>query len=449
MTQIVIPEVGESITSGVISAWLKEDGEYVERDEPVLELETDKITQELVAPASGVLKRTAAAGDEVKIGAVVGEVDETAKQPAGAKASGAAKAESAAGREAASASAAKAAPGVRAHEEGGRGGERGNGVATMAPPPGEVADEDGVRASPTVRRLAAEHGIRLADVSGRGPGGRVREQDVWEAIKGAAAPAEATPAGPRPAAGGQRGIRRERMSPLRQRIATRLVEAQHTAAMLTTFNECDMTAVMDLRSRHKEAFEKKHGVGLGFMSFFVKAATTALQAHEPVNAFIVQGEGGEGDGRGGPAIEYHDYCDVAIAVSTPKGLVVPVLRDCQSLSFAGIERGVKDLAERARDGKLTLDQMQGGTFTITNGGVFGSLLSTPILNPPQSAILGMHTIKKRTVEDPAKPGQIALRPMMYLALSYDHRVIDGAQAVRFLVTVKEAIENPERLLLDL
>lgn len=452
MTQIVIPEVGESITSGVIAAWLKEDGQYVERDEPVLELETDKITQELVAPASGVLKHKASVGSEVQIGAAVGEIDEAAARPAADKAAQPAAAAAASGRTATAPAPSKAVPGVRAHERDGRGAERANGVATAAPsvPSEEVADEDGVRASPTVRRLAAEHGISLAAL--RGAGGRVREQDVAEAIrrKGAAAPATEPKsvggpslAGGREGGAGQRGARRERMSPLRQRIATRLVEAQHTAAMLTTFNECDMTAVMELRSRHKEAFEKKHGVGLGFMSFFVKAAVAALQAHETVNAFIVQGEGGA------PAIEYHDHCDVAVAVSTPKGLVVPVLRNCELLSFAAVERGIKDLAERARDGKLTLEEMQGGTFTITNGGVFGSLLSTPILNPPQSAILGMHTIKKRAVEDPARPGQIALRPMMYLALSYDHRIIDGAQAVRFLVTVKDMIENPERLLLDL
>lgn len=232
------------------------------------------------------------------------------------------------------------------------------------------------------------------------------------------------------------------MSPLRQRIAARLVEAQHTAAMLTTFNECDMSAVMALRKRFKEDFEKTHGVGLGFMSFFVKAAVGALRQFPLLNASIVTQDGHL-------AIEHHDTCDIAIAVASPKGLVVPVIRDCASLSFAGVEAAVKDLSMRARDAKLTLEDMQGGTFTITNGGIFGSLMSTPILNPPQAAILGMHAIKARAVDDPDRPGQVAIRPMMYLALSYDHRLVDGADAVRFLVAIKNAIEDPARLLLGM
>jgi 2-oxoglutarate dehydrogenase E2 component (dihydrolipoamide succinyltransferase) len=236
---------------------------------------------------------------------------------------------------------------------------------------------------------------------------------------------------------------RERMSPLRQRVAARLVEAQHTAAMLTTFNECDMTAVMGLRTQFKEQFEKKHAVGLGFMSFFVKACVAALQAYPMVNASLVQDEDGS------IAVQKHGYCDIAIAVAAPRGLVVPVVRGCERLSMAEIEKGVKDLSTRARDGKLTLEEMQGGTFTITNGGVFGSLMSTPILNPPQSAILGMHAIKNRPVEHPERPGEVAIRPMMYLALSYDHRLVDGADAVRFLVKVKEGIEDPRRLLIEI
>jgi 2-oxoglutarate dehydrogenase E2 component (dihydrolipoamide succinyltransferase) len=243
---------------------------------------------------------------------------------------------------------------------------------------------------------------------------------------------------------GPRQVRLERMTPLRQRVAARLVEAQHNAAMLTTFNEADMTAVMDLRKKYKESFEKLHGVGLGFMSFFVKAAVNALQQFPSVNASIVTGQG---SGAAGPQIEFHDYCDIAVAIGTPKGLVVPVLRDCQSLSFAQIESGVKDLAARAKDGKLTLNELQGGTFTITNGGIYGSLMSTPILNPPQTGILGMHAIKNRAVENPARAGEVAIRPMMYLALSYDHRLIDGSEAVQFLVAVKQAIEDPERMLL--
>ncbi|MCE2883303.1 MAG: dihydrolipoyllysine-residue succinyltransferase [Planctomycetaceae bacterium] len=236
-----------------------------------------------------------------------------------------------------------------------------------------------------------------------------------------------------------RGVRREKMTKLRQKIAERLVHAQHTAAMLTTFNECDMTEVMRLRAEHKEAFEKRFGIGLGFMSFFVKAAVSALQKYPRVNAYIA-GQGAEME------IEHHDYCDIAVAVGTEKGLVVPVLRNAESLSFAGIENAIKDFAVRAKDGKLSVDEMTGGTFTISNGGVYGSLMSTPILNPPQSAILGMHAIKKRAVEDPKNPGQIALRPMMYLALSYDHRIIDGAEAVGFLVHIKDMIEKPERML---
>ena len=233
------------------------------------------------------------------------------------------------------------------------------------------------------------------------------------------------------------------MSPLRQRIAARLVEAQHTAAMLTTFNECDMSAVMALRTQYKESFEKKHGVGLGFMSFFVKAVVQSLKQFPAVNASIVAADGGQLE------VEHHDFYDVAVAVGTPKGLVVPVLRGCDKLSFPQIEAGIKDLAVRAKDGKLALAEMQGGTFTITNGGIYGSLMSTPILNPPQSGILGMHSIKNRPIEDAKNPGQIVLRPMMYLALSYDHRVVDGSEAVQFLVSVKNAIEEPQRLLLGL
>jgi 2-oxoglutarate dehydrogenase E2 component (dihydrolipoamide succinyltransferase) len=322
-----------------------------------------------------------------------------------------------------------------------------------------------VRATPLARKLAGEHGIDLGGVHGSGAGGRVREQDVQALIDGrkggggaggtlvaaqVAAPSPARPAAApsappsaKPEGGGTGASRRERMSPLRQRIAARLVEAQHTAAMLTTFNECDMSAVMALRSQYKDGFEKKHGVGLGFMSFFVKAVVGALKAFPAVNASIVQGDGGAME------VEYHDFYDVAVAVGTPKGLVVPVLRGCDRLSFAQIESGIKDLATRAKDGKLALSELQGGTFTITNGGIYGSLMSTPILNPPQTGILGMHAIKNRPIEHPAGSGQIALRPMMYLALSYDHRLVDGAEAVQFLVAVKNGIEDPQRLLIGM
>lgn len=444
-TDIVIPALGESVTSGVIATWRKSDGEHVERDETLLDLETDKITLELPSPASGVLKRKAAEGDTVEVGAVVGLIDESG---APSKASGA--------KETKSASAgAKPEPEPKRHD-----GAATKTAPAPAPQPAAPAKEpasatrhdDDVRVTPLARKIAQEKNVDLSRVPGTGAGGRVREQDVLAYIQSHAddgAPqrtsAASAPA-PKAATPGAftRGTSRERMSPLRQRIATRLVEAQHTAAMLTTFNECDMTNVMALRSRHKEQFEKAHGVGLGFMSFFVKACVSALRAFPLVNAQIVKGEQG-------PEILRHDYCDVAVAVGTPKGLVVPVLRNAESRSFAQIEQGVKDLALKARDGKLTLEDLQGGTFTISNGGVYGSMMSTPILNPPQSGILGMHNIVRRAVENPDKPGSgdVVVRPMMYLALSYDHRVVDGAEAVGFLVHVKKCVENPERLLLDL
>jgi 2-oxoglutarate dehydrogenase E2 component (dihydrolipoamide succinyltransferase) len=433
-TEIVIPNVGESITSGVISSWSKKDGEFVQRDDTVLELETDKVTMAVPAPASGIVRQRAATGAEVAVGSVVGVIEESAggAPPAAAPAAAAASAQ---GSKSAVATASPPA-------------------APPAPAPAAAdrhAESNGdSRATPLARKVAQELNVDLSKVHGTGASQRIREQDVVAFARSSTAAAPAKPApqpagvsspATRPAAG--RGVTRERMSPLRRSIAARLVEAQHTAAMLTTFNECDMTAVMNLRKRFKEDFEKKHGVGLGFMSFFVKAVVNALRAIPMVNAAIVQGENGQ------PEVEKHDYCDIAIAVSSPKGLVVPVLRDCQGLTFAQIEAGIKDLGTRARDAKLTLEEMQGGTFTITNGGIFGSLMSTPILNPPQAAILGMHAIKNRAVEDPDKPGTVAIRPMMYLALSYDHRLIDGAEAVKFLVKVKEGIEDPQRLMLEL
>ncbi len=424
-TEIVIPNVGESVTSGVIASWRRADGEYVERDEPVLDLETDKITMEITAPAAGLLKRMAKEGDEVQVGAVVGSVDESVERPAAPGATTAAK-PAAAQAEAPASKPAASAP--------------------VAPPAETRPAAVEIRATPLAERIAKERNVDLARVVGTGAGGRIREQDVLAYVQSqnGAAPQAAAPVGPAPApAPGARATTVKKMTPLRQRVAARLVEAQHTAAMLTTFNECDMSAVMSLRKRYKESFEKKHGVGLGFMSFFIKAAVGALRSNPMVNASIMTGDDGQ------LAIESHDYCDIAIAVASPKGLVVPVIRNAETLSFAGIEEAVKDLALRAKDGKLDLSELQGGTFTITNGGIFGSLNSTPILNPPQSAILGMHAIKNRPVEDPESPGQIALRPMMYLALSYDHRIIDGAEAVTFLLNIKNAIESPERLMLEL
>jgi 2-oxoglutarate dehydrogenase E2 component (dihydrolipoamide succinyltransferase) len=446
-TPIVIPNVGESVTSGVVSSWRKKDGERVERDDVVLDLETDKITMEVRAPASGALKQLAKEGDQVDIGAVVGEVDEARAGGGAAPAKAAPKAETPKNDAAKKAEPARvsAAP-----------------TAAAAPEPARTGEVEDVRATPLAKKLAEERGVDISRIKGTGAGNRVREQDVLAFVQSGSALAKASPVqvggsqagaaaekniaattGAAQATGGRRGITRERMSPLRQRVASRLVEAQHTAAMLTTFNECDMSAVMAFRTKYKEDFEKRFGVGLGFMSFFVRAAVNALEAYPLVNASIVADEKGQ------PAIEKHDYCDVAIAVASPKGLVVPVIRSAETLGFAQIEAAVKDLAVRAKDGKLTLEEMQGGTFTITNGGIFGSLMSTPILNPPQSAILGMHTIKNRAVEDPDKPGQVVIRPMMYLAVSYDHRIIDGAEAVRFLVKIKEGIEDPRRLLLEL
>jgi len=478
-TDIKIPALGESISEGVVSAWLKEDGEFVERDEPILELETDKITMEVPAPVAGAVSRSVEEGETVAVGQVVGAIDESAEQgDAGAEkkaaeekkpakqGQGGDEDEKKEEREA-SEQKQKQPASAEKKQASGAGGEQSGKDASAAtkeqpavktrqtaqrrPGEGRESQEAGdVPATPLARKLAEEHNVHLTSISGTGAGGRVREQDVLAYIQthhnGAAGAGEASPdglVGVERTAGSSRGVRVERMTPLRQRVAARLVEAQRTAAMLTTFNECDMSEVMALRSRHKEAFEQRHGVKLGFMSFFVKACVSALEAHPRVNAFIVQHEGGAG-------IEQHDYCDIAVAVGTKKGLVVPVLRNCQTRSFAEVEEGILELAEKARQGKLSLDDMQGGTFTISNGGVYGSMLSTPILNPPQSGILGMHNIIRRPVERPDKPGsgEVVVRPMMYLALSYDHRMVDGAEAVGFLKHIKECIESPERLLLE-
>lgn len=435
-TNITIPSIAESITTGVLSKWHKKDGDFVNRDEELLDLETDKVTMPILAPEAGVLKRMAGEGDTVNVGQVVGAIEAGAapSKPAAPAPTPAP----------AAAPAAKPAEASRSVPAPAQPAPKPASVPVAAPAP--AATE--VHATPLAKKLAEEHNVDLSRVVATGGGGRIREQDVLAFVQArnsgvpAGAPASngaarvAAPAGPAPA-----GSTREKMTPIRQRIAQRLVQAQHTAAMLTTFNEVDMGEVMALRKTYKEDFEKKHGVGLGFMGFFVKAAVSALKAFPLVNASIVE-EGGA------LMIEKHASCDIAVAVSTPKGLVVPVLRNCESRGVAQIESGIKDLATRGRDGKLGLDEMQGGTFTITNGGVFGSLMSTPILNAPQSAILGMHAIKNRPVEYPASSGQIAIRPMMYLALSYDHRIIDGAEAVQFLVRIKQCIEDPQRLLLE-
>lgn len=441
-TDIVIPALGESVSEGVIATWLKSDGDWADRDEPVLELETDKITMEIPAPAAGAVKRSASEGDTVAVGAVVGAIDESAEKPAGDSASdNATKEKKAGGKDAGQ----PATPQTATKDAPPR--ENAPAAPSQAPATTSAGASHDIHATPLAKKIAEDHHLDLTGVSGTGPGGRIREQDVLAYIQthpNGAAPKSAPASGGAPAAS-SRNVTRERMSPLRQRIAARLVEAQQTAAMLTTFNECDMTNVMALRKKHKEAFQEKHGVGLGFMSFFVKACVSALQAVPNVNSQIGHNDKGE------PELVRHDYCDIAVAVGTPKGLVVPVVRNCETLSFADVESTIRELATRARDGKLTLEEMQGGTFTISNGGVYGSMMSTPILNPPQSGILGMHNIMRRPVENPDKPGsgEVVIRPMMYLALSYDHRIVDGEGAVTFLKHVKECIEDPERLLLGM
>lgn len=413
---ITIPSPGESINEVVLGTWHKSDGDWVQKDEPLVEIESDKATLDLPSPESGVLHIKAQPGDELKVGATIGSIDANAAKPAGST-DGDVKKESAKPQAAA---------------------DRGQAA---------VASENAQsRATSVAKKIAEERGIDLASLHGTGPSGRVTKSDVLGAtpipMAKAAQRDGAMSAVPHAQSitqlTGERGIRRERMSTLRKRIAERLVQAQHNAAMLTTFNEADMSAVMALRKKYKDEFLENYGVNLGFMSFFVKACVSALQQYQRVNAYIVDGE-----------FEYHDFCDVSVAVGTDKGLVVPVIRDAQKLSFSGIEATIKDFAVRAKEGKLSIDEMTGGTFTISNGGVYGSLNSTPILNPPQSGILGMHKIMNRPIENPDKPGEIVLRPMMYLAMSYDHRIVDGAEAVGFLVHVKNAIEHPERLLLGM
>ncbi len=422
---IVVPSVGESITEGTIARWLKQDGETVRADEPVLELETEKATTEVAAPASGRLVITAKEGETVKVGQVVGRIEEGATSPRPAPAP------------------AKKEPEKKAPEK--KEAEAPPQRQEKAKPAAEEKRE--VALSPAARQRAADGGVDVQKLTGTGRGGRVIKEDVVNYLEKQRAPVEEPTPPPaekreqpaeEPASAKQQADGREtrqRLSSIRQRIAERLVAAQHSAAILTTFNEADMSAVVALRARYKEAFQKKYGVGLGFLSFFVKACVEALRAFPAVNARL-----------DGPDVVYHNYCNVGVAVSTDKGLMVPVLRDAQDMSFAQIEKRVAELAEKARAGKIGVDDLQGGTFTITNGGVFGSLLSTPLLNTPQTGILGMHAIQKRPV---AVDDQVVIRPMMYLALSYDHRLIDGREAVSFLVRVKECVENPERMLLEI
>jgi 2-oxoglutarate dehydrogenase E2 component (dihydrolipoamide succinyltransferase) len=411
---IVVPEVGESIVDARVAKWLRKEGDAVAAGDPLVELETDKVDLEVGAPQAGVLSRIDRKdGEDVKVGEVLGVIDES-RAGAGAPASQAA--------------AASAAP---AQE-------------TAEPKEKEKEKDKAPRSTPTARKAAEQHEVDLSQVRGSGDAGRVMRRDVEQAARGSApAPRAAEGANARPSPpvseaprrqAGERTEERVRLSKRRATIARRLVEAQSTAAMLTTFNEVDMSAVMALRERHKQSFKERHGVGLGIASFFVKASIGALREFPPINAEL------QGD-----EIVLKHYHDIGVAVGASEGLVVPVLRDADRMSFADIEKQIRDFARRAEDGSLSLADLKGGTFTITNGGVFGSLLSTPILNPPQVGILGLHKIQERPV---AVNGQVVLRPMMYVALTYDHRIVDGSEAVRFLVRVKALVEDPGALLLE-
>jgi 2-oxoglutarate dehydrogenase E2 component (dihydrolipoamide succinyltransferase) len=417
-----VPALGESVREATLGAWKRAEGDHVDADEPLVEVESEKATLEVPSPGAGVLtKILRQAGETVAVGEVIAEIDQMA---AGAQVAAGAQA----------APAAEAAKPPRPAERDGNG--------APAPAPLAPADGGGLRAPPSARRALAESGLQPSEVKPTGRGGRISKQDVARALEERAHTPEVTPPAPLPEVGEVPSGRvtdgaRERavpMSPLRRTVARRLVEAQHTAAILTTFNEIDMTAVLALRERHQERFTKQHGVKLGFMSFFVKAAIEALKAFPAVNAEIR-----------GSDIVYKDHYDIGVAVGGGKGLVVPVVRDADRLSFAELEKTIGELAARARDNKLTLAELEGGTFTISNGGVYGSLLSTPILNPPQSGILGLHAIQKRPV---VVGGEIAVRSMMYVALSYDHRLVDGREAVSCLVRIKECVEDPERILLE-
>ncbi len=411
MIDIKVPAVGESISEVTLVKWLKQEGQYVERDEVIAELESEKATFEVNAEKAGVLKTVGKEGDTLKIGDVVAQIDETAARPEGSGAPASAAAQAPATAASSNGSAAPAAKAPVA-------------TATAAAQGPVTSIPNDIKATPVAAAIISDKKIDAGSITPTGTGGKILKHDVLEAL-----------AHPGRTPGKElftRADRREKMSNLRKTVSRRLVEAKNTTAMLTTFNEVDMSAVMALRAKYKDKFKEKHGVNLGFMSFFTKATCYALQEWPAVNAYI------DGD-----ELVYHDYCDISIAVSAPKGLVVPIIRNAESLSMADIEKKVVELATKARDNKLSMEEMQGGTFTITNGGVFGSLMSTPIINIPQSAILGMHKIEDRAV---VVNGQIVVRPMMYLAVSYDHRIIDGRESVSFLVRIKELLENPDQLL---
>ena len=405
-TEITVPALGESVTEGSIGEWLKQPGDAVAVDEPIVSLETDKVAVDVPSPIAGVLsEHRAAEGDTVEVGAVLAVIEEGAS----ASAAPAAKTETPAP---AAAAAAKA--------------DTGGATQTL---------------SPAVRRAVLEHGVDPSTIKGTGKDGRLTKEDVLAAAKAkgdpapAKAPAPSASPAPAPASTGARSEERVKMTRMRQTIAKRLKGAQEEAALLTTFNDVDMSAVIEARTKYKDLFAKKHDIRLGFMGFFAKAACLALKDVPSVNAYI------EGD-----EIVYHDYVDISVAVSAPNGLVVPVIRNCQDKGFARIEKDIADFGKRAKEGSLTMADMTGGTFTISNGGVFGSLMSTPIINPPQSAVLGLHRIEDRPV---AVNGEVVIKPMMYIALSYDHRLIDGREAVTALKIIKEAIEDPTRMLIDL
>lgn len=402
MIDIKVPTVGESISEVTLLKWVKNDGDYVERDEVIAELESEKATFEVNAEKAGILKRAAQEGDTLNIGDVLASIDDAAAKPEGAAASN--------GTPAPKKEEAKAAPAAEAKP------------ASQAP---VTTVPNDIKATPVAAAIIADKKVDPKTVTPSGYQGKIVKDDVLAALSN---PGKVT--------GGKalfnRDQRREKMSQLRKTISRRLVESKNTTAMLTTFNEADMSRIMEIRTKYKDKFKESHGVGLGFMSFFAKAAAIALQEWPAVNAYI------DGD-----QLVYHDYVDISIAVSTPRGLTVPVIRNVESLSMADIEKKVIELAGKARDNKLSMEELQGGTFTITNGGVFGSLMSTPIINLPQSAILGMHKIQERPM---AINGQVVIKPMMYLAVSYDHRIIDGRESVSFLVRVKELLENPELLL---
>jgi 2-oxoglutarate dehydrogenase E2 component (dihydrolipoamide succinyltransferase) len=407
--EMKVPSPGESISEVEIATWLVSDGDYVDKDQAIAEVDSDKATLELPAEAAGVITLKAEEGEAVAVGDVCCLIDTDAERPEGAPAPAPAAKPEAASAPAPTAPVPAPVP------------------APAAAPAHTGASHAAGHASPAARKAMADAGLPVGSIQGTGRDGRVLKQDVLAAL---AAGFDASNV--RSGWAGSRDTRREKMSMLRRKVAERLVSVKNETAMLTTFNEVDMKPVMDLRKKHKDAFREQFGVGLGFMGFFTKAVTTALAEFPAINAQI--------DGK---ELIYHDYADVCIAVSSPKGLMVPVVRNAETMSLAEIEAEIKRLAIRARDGELTVDEMQGGTFTITNGGVFGSMLSTPIINPPQSAILGMHNIVERPV---AINGKVEIRPIMYVALSYDHRIVDGKESVGFLYMIKEMIENPERML---